>query len=144
MKKAEEKLADARSKVLDEIKGKGNEKPQEQTDAVDTDGAEGNINQEDVEAATALVIEWGEKFFKVEESGEKSDKLAYYDAGIFTKLLTIGGRILERDFVRARAKFNAWRMSVATTIKAGLHNAVQAGKFAAERAQRIGRLLITP
>ena len=141
LKKAEEKLADARSKVLDEIKGKGNEKPQEQTDAVDTDGAEGNINQEDVEAATALVIEWGEKFFKVEESGEKSDKLAYYDAGIFTKLLTIGGRILERDFVRARAKFNAWRMSVATTIKAGLHNAVQAGRFAAERAQRIGRFI---
>lgn len=141
LKKAEEKLADVRSKVLDEIKGKGNEKPQEQTDAVDTDGAEGNINQEDVEAATALVIEWGEKFFKVEESGEKSDKLAYYDAGIFTKLLTIGGRILERDFVRARAKFNAWRMSVATTIKAGLHNAVQAGRFAAERAQRIGRFI---
>jgi hypothetical protein len=141
LKKAEEKLADARSKVLDEIKGKGNKKPQEQTDAVDTDGAEGNINQEDVEAATALVIEWGEKFFKVEESGEKSDKLAYYDAGIFTKLLTIGGRILERDFVRARAKFNAWRMSVATTIKAGLHNAVQAGRFAAERAQRIGRFI---
>lgn len=56
-------LIDARSKVLDEIKGKGNEKSQEQTDAVDTDGAEGNINQEDVEAATALVIEWGEKFF---------------------------------------------------------------------------------
>lgn len=141
LKKAEEKLADARSKVLDEIKGKGNEKPQEQTDAVDTDGAEGNINQEDVEAATALVIEWGEKFFKVEESGEKSDKLAYYDAGIFTKLLGIGGRILERDFVRARAKFNAWRMSVATTIKAGLHNAVQAGRFAADRAQRIGRFI---
>lgn len=56
-------LADARSKVLGEIKGKENEKPQEQTDAVDVDGAEGNINQEDVEAATALVIEWGEKFF---------------------------------------------------------------------------------
>mgnify|MGYP001152181201 CR=1 FL=1 len=56
-------LIDARSKVLDEIKGKGNEKSQEQTDAVDTDGAEGNINQEDVEEATALVIEWGEKFF---------------------------------------------------------------------------------
>lgn len=56
-------LSDARSKVLDEIKGKENEKPQEQTDAVDTDGVEGNINQEDVEAATALVIEWGEKFF---------------------------------------------------------------------------------
>lgn len=141
LKKAEEKLADARSKVLDEIKGKGNEKSQEQTDAVDTDGAEGRINQEDVEAATALVIEWGEKFFKVEESGEKSDKLAYYDAGIFTKLLGIGGRILERDFVRARAKFNAWRMSVATTIKAGLHNAVQAGRFAADRAQRIGRFI---
>ena len=141
LKKVEEKLADARSKVLDEIKGKGNEKSQEQTDAVDTDGAEGRINQEDVEAATALVIEWGEKFFKVEESGEKSDKLAYYDAGIFTKLLGIGGRILERDFVRARAKFNAWRMSVATTIKAGLHNAVQAGRFAADRAQRIGRFI---
>ena len=141
LKKAEEKLADARSKVLDEIKGKGNEKSQEQTDAVDTDDAEGNINQEDVEAATALVIEWGEKFFKVEESDEKSDKLAYYDAGIFTKLLGIGGRILERDFVRARAKFNAWRMSVATTIKAGLHNAVQAGRFAADRAQRIGRFI---
>lgn len=56
-------LADARSKVLGEIKGKENEKPQEQTDAVDVDSAEGNINQEDVEAATALVIEWGEKFF---------------------------------------------------------------------------------
>lgn len=56
-------LADARSKVLGEIKGKENEKPQEQTDAVDVDSPEGNINQEDVEAATALVIEWGEKFF---------------------------------------------------------------------------------
>lgn len=56
-------LADARSKVLDEIKGKENEKPQKQTDAVDVDGAEVNVNQEDVEAATALVIEWGEKFF---------------------------------------------------------------------------------
>ena len=141
LKKAEEKLTDARSKVLDEIKGKGNEKSQEQTDAADTDGAEGNINQEDVEAATALVIEWGEKFFKVEESGEKTDELAYYDVDIFSKLLDIGGRILERDFVRARAKFNAWRMSVATTIKAGLHNAVQAGRFAAERAQRIGRFI---
>ena len=38
-------------------------KPQEQTDAVDTDGVEGNIKQEDVEAAAALVLEWGEKFF---------------------------------------------------------------------------------
>lgn len=141
LKKAEEKLTDARSKVLDEIKGKGNEKSQEQTDAVDTDDTEGNINQEDVEAATALVIEWGEKFFKVEESGKKNGKLAYYDVNIFSKLLDIGGRILERDFVRARAKFNAWRMSVATTIKAGLHNAVQAGKFAAERAQRIGQFI---
>lgn len=56
-------LSDARSKVLDEIKGKENEKPQEQTDAVDTDGVEGNIKQEDVEAAAALVLEWGEKFF---------------------------------------------------------------------------------
>lgn len=56
-------LADARLKVLDEIKGKENEKPQEQTDAVDTDGVEGNINQEDVEAAAALVQEWTEKFF---------------------------------------------------------------------------------
>lgn len=56
-------LSDARSKVLDEIKGKENEKPQEQTDAVDTDGVEGNINQEDVEAAAALVQEWTEKFF---------------------------------------------------------------------------------
>lgn len=56
-------LADARSKVLDEIKGKENEKPQEQTDAADADGAEGNICQEDVEAAAALVLEWGEKFF---------------------------------------------------------------------------------
>lgn len=56
-------LADARSKVLDEIKGKENEKPQKQTDAADVDGAEVNVNQEDVEAATALVIEWGEKFF---------------------------------------------------------------------------------
>ena len=46
-----------------EIKGKENEKPQEQTDAVDTDGVEGNIKQEDVEAAAALVLEWGEKFF---------------------------------------------------------------------------------
>lgn len=50
-------LSDARSKVLDEIKGKENEKPLEQTDAVDTDGVEGNINQEDVEAAAALVQE---------------------------------------------------------------------------------------
>lgn len=56
-------LADARSKVLDEIKGKENEKPQEQTDAADVDGAEVNVNQEDVEAAAALVIEWTEKFF---------------------------------------------------------------------------------
>lgn len=53
-------LADARSKVL---KGKENEKPQEQTDAADVDGAEVNVNQEDVEAAAALVIEWTEKFF---------------------------------------------------------------------------------
>ena len=56
-------LADARSKVLDEIKGKENEKPQEQTDAADVDGAEVNVNQEDVEAAAALVIEWTEKYF---------------------------------------------------------------------------------
>ena len=56
-------LADARSKVLDEIKGKENEKPQEQTDAADVDGAEVNVNQEDVEAAAALVLEWSEKFF---------------------------------------------------------------------------------
>lgn len=54
-------LADARSKVLDEIKGKENEKPQKQTDAADVDGAE--VNQEDVEAAAALVLEWSEKFF---------------------------------------------------------------------------------
>ena len=56
-------LADARSKVLDEIKGNENEKPQEQTDAADVDGAEVNVNQEDVEAAAALVIEWTEKYF---------------------------------------------------------------------------------
>ena len=56
-------LSDARSKVLDERKGKENEKPQEQNDAVDTDGVEGNIKQVDVEAAAALVLEWGEKFF---------------------------------------------------------------------------------
>ena len=141
LKKAEEKLADARSKVLDEIKGKGNEKSQEQTDAVDTDGAEGSINQEDVEAAAALVQEWTEKFFKVEESGEKSNNLAYYDAGIFTKLLAIGGKQLEENFVRARAKFNAWRMSVTTIIRAGLNKAVQAGKVAAERAQRAVRFI---
>lgn len=64
-------LADARLKVLDEIKGKENEKPQEQTDAVDTDGVEGNINQEDVEAAAALVQEWTEKFFSGEMRGIK-------------------------------------------------------------------------
>ena len=141
LKKAEKKLADARSKVLEEIKGKANEKPQEQTDAVDADGAEGNINQEDVEAAAALVQEWTEKFFKVEESGEKSNNLAYYDAGIFTKLLAIGGKQLEENFVRARAKFNAWRMSVTTIIRAGLNKAVQAGKVAAERAQRAVRFI---
>ena len=141
LKKAEEKLADARSKVLDEIKGKENEKPQEQTDAADADGAEGNISQEDVEAAAALVQEWTEKFFKVEESGEKPNNLAYYDAGIFTKLLAIGGKQLEENFVRARAKFNAWRMSVTTIIRAGLNKAVQAGKVAAERAQRAVRFI---
>ena len=141
LKKAEEKLADARSKVLDEIKGKDSEKPQEQTDAVDADGAEGNINQEDVEAAAALVQEWTEKFFKVEESGEKSNNLAYYDAGIFTKLLVIGGKQLEENFVRARAKFNAWRTSVTMIIRAGLNKAVQAGKVAAERAQRAVRFI---
>ena len=141
LKKAEEKLADARSKVLDEIKGKENEKPQEQTDAVDTDGVEGNISQEDAEAAAALVQEWTEKFFKVEESGEKPNTLAYYDAGIFTKLLAIGGKQLEENFVRARAKFNAWRMSVTMIIRAGLNKAVQAGKVAAERAQRAVRFI---
>ncbi len=141
LKKAEEKLADARSKVLDEIKGKENEKPQEQTDATDADGVEGNINQEDVEAAAALVQEWTEKFFKAEESSEKSNNLAYYDAGIFTKLLAIGGKQLEENFVRARAKFNAWRMSVTTIIKAGLNKAVQAGKVATERAQRAVRFI---
>lgn len=141
LKKAEEKLADARSKVIDEIKGKESEKHQEQTDAVNADGVESNISQERVEAAAALVLEWGEKFFKAEESGKKSDKLAYYDAGIFTKLLAIGGDTLEQDFVRARAKFNAWRMSVAMTIKAGLNKVVQTGKMAAERAQRIGRFI---
>lgn len=67
-------LSDARSKVLDEIKGKENEKPQEQTDAVDTDGVEGNIKQEDVEAAAALVLEWGEKFFKRRNEGSKALK----------------------------------------------------------------------
>lgn len=67
-------LSDARSKVLDEIKGKENEKPQEQTDAVDTDGVEGNIKQEDVEAAAALVLEWGEKFFKRRNEGSKDLK----------------------------------------------------------------------
>ena len=139
LKKAEEKLTDARSKVLDEIKGKGNEKSQEQTDAADTDGAEGNINQEDVEAAAVFVQELTEKFFKVEESGEKTDKLAYYDVNIFSKLLDIGGRILERDFVRARAKFNAWRTRVTITLRIGLNKAVQAGKVAAERAQRAVR-----
>lgn len=141
LKKAEEKLADARSKVLDEIKGKESEKPQEQTDTADADGAEGNISQEDVEAAAALVQEWTEKFFKVEESGEKPNNLAYYDAGIFTKLLAIGGKQLEENFVRARAKFNAWRMSVTTIIRAGLNRAVQAGKVAAERAQRAVRFI---
>lgn len=141
LKKAEEKLADARSKVLGEIKGKDNEKPQEQSDAADADGAEGNISQEDVEAAAALVQEWTEKFFKVEESGEKSNNLAYYDAGIFTKLLAIGGKQLEENFVRARAKFNAWLMSVTTIIRAGLNKAVQAGKVAAERAQRAVRFI---
>lgn len=141
LKKAEEKLADARSKVLDEIKGKESEKPQEQTDAADADSAEGNISQEDVEAAAALVQEWTEKFFKVEESGEKPNNLAYYDAGIFTKLLAIGGKQLEENFVRARAKFNAWRMSVTTIIRAGLNRAVQAGKVAAERAQRAVRFI---
>lgn len=139
LKKAEEKLTDARSKVLDEIKGKGNEKSQEQTDAADTDGAEGNINQEDAEAAAVFVQELTEKFFKVEESGKKTDKLAYYDVNIFSKLLNIGGRILERDFVRARAKFNAWRTRVTITLRGGLHRAVQAGKVAAERAQRAVR-----
>lgn len=141
LKKAEEKLADARSKVLDEIKGKESEKPQEQTDAADADGAESNISQEDVEAAAALVQEWTEKFFKVEESGEKPNNLAYYDAGIFTKLLAIGGKQLEENFVRARAKFNAWRMSVTTIIRAGLNRAVQADKVAAERAQRAVRFI---
>lgn len=141
LNKAEEKLTDARSKVLDEIKGKESEKPQEQTDAADADGAEGNISQEDVEAAAALVQEWTEKFFKVEESGEKPNNLAYYDAGIFTKLLAIGGKQLEENFVRARAKFNAWRMSVTTIIRAGLNRAVQAGKVAAERAQRAVRFI---
>lgn len=141
LNKAEEKLADARSKVLDEIKGKESEKPQEQTDAADADGAESNISQEDVEAAAALVQEWTEKFFKVEESGEKPNNLAYYDAGIFTKLLAIGGKQLEENFVRARAKYNAWRMSVTTIIRAGLNKAVQAGKVAAERAQRAVRFI---
>lgn len=56
-------LSDVRSKVIDEIKGKESEKPQKQTDTVGTDSAEGNISQEDLEAATALVLEWGEKFF---------------------------------------------------------------------------------
>jgi len=141
LKKAEEKLADARSKVLDEIKGKEGEKPQEQADATDVNGAESNVNQEDVEAAAALVQEWTEKFFKVEESGGKPNNLAYYDAGIFTKLLAIGGKQLEENFVRARAKFNAWRMSVTTIIRAGLNKAVQAGKVAAERAQRAVRFI---
>lgn len=141
LKKAEEKLADARSKVLEEIKGKESEKAQEQTDAADADGAEGNISQEDVEAAAALVQEWTEKFFKVEESGEKSNNLAHYDADIFAKLLAIGGKQLEENFVRARAKFNAWRMSVTTIIRAGLNKAVQAGKVAAERAQRAVRFI---
>ena len=56
-------LADARSKVLDEIKGNESEKPREHTDAVGMDGAEVNVKQEDVEAAAALVIEWTEKYF---------------------------------------------------------------------------------
>lgn len=56
-------LADARSKVIDELKGKESEKPREQTDAVDADSAESNIDQKRVEAAAALVLEWGEKFF---------------------------------------------------------------------------------
>ena len=141
LKKAEEKLADARSKVLNEIKGKENEKPQEQTDAVDADGAEGNISQENLEAATALVLEWGEKCFKADESGKKSDGLAHYDANVFTKLLTIGGDILESRLGRARAKFNAWRTIVTTTLRAGLKKAVQTGKMALERAQRIGQFI---
>ena len=141
LKKAEEKLADARSKVLDEIKGKENEKPQEQTDAVDADGAEGNISQENLEAATALVLEWGEKCFKADESGKKSDGLAHYDVNVFTKLLTIGGDILESSLGRARAKFNAWRTIVTTTLRAGLNKAVQTGKMALERAQRIGQFI---
>ena len=94
-----------------------------------------------MEAAAALVQEWTEKFFKVEESGGKPNNLAYYDAGIFTKLLAIGGKQLEENFVRARAKFNAWRMSVTTIIRAGLNKAVQAGKVAAERAQRAVRFI---
>ena len=141
LKKAEEKLADARSKVLDEIKGKDNEKPQEQTDAADADGAESNISQENLEAATALVLEWGEKCFKTDEGGKKADGLAHYDANIFTKLLAIGGNILESSLGRARAKFNAWRTIVTTTLRAGLNNAVQAGKMAAERARRIGQFI---
>lgn len=141
LKKAEEKLADARSKVLDEIKGKDNEKPREQNDAVDVDGAESNISQENLEAATAFVLEWGEKCFKAEKSDGKSDELAHYDPNIFAKLLAIGGQQLEENFVRARAKFNAWRMSVTMTIRAGLNNAVQTGKMALERAQRIGQFV---
>lgn len=141
LKKAEEKLADVRSKVLDEIKGKENEKPQEQTDAVDADGAEGNISQENLEAATALVLEWGEKCFKADESGKKSDGLAHYDVNVFTKLLTIGGDILESSLGRARAKFNAWRTIVTTTLRAGLNKAVQTGEMALERAQRIGQFI---
>lgn len=141
LKRAEEKLADARSKVLDEIKGKESEKPQEQTDAADADGAEGNISQENLEAATALVLEWGEKCFKADESGKKSDGLAHYDVNVFTKLLTIGGDILESSLGRARAKFNAWRTIVTTTLRAGLNKAVQTGKMALERAQRIGQFI---
>lgn len=141
LKKAEEKLADARSKVLDEIKEKESEKPQEQTDAVDVDGAEGNISQENLEAATALVLEWGEKCFKVDESGKKSDRLAHYDVNVFTKLLTIGGDILESRLGRARAKFNAWRTIVTTNLRLGLNKAVQTGKMALERAQRIGQFI---
>lgn len=141
LKKAEEKLADARSKVLDEIKGKESEKPQEQTDAADADGAEGNISQEDVEAAAALMKEWEERCFKADESGKKSDGLAHYDVNVFTKLLTIGGNILESRLGRARAKFNAWLTIVTTTLRAGLIKAVQTGGIALERAQRIGQFI---
>lgn len=141
LKKAEEKLADARSKVLDEIKGKESEKPQEQTDAADADGAEGNISQEYVDAAAALMKEWEERCFKADESGKKSDGLAHYDVNVFTQLLTIGGDILESRLGRARAKFNAWRTIVTTTLRLGLNKAVQTGKVALERAQRIGQFI---